>query len=333
MPRLIACAVFLASLSIGASSAQALEAQQINDAQFGVVEKAAQLGVAEGKQAGSDAFVVKAQALLGRRSISPGVIDGFDGENYRKAIAQFRRQEGLGQGEDLDEDVWRALGNSGTDQIVREYTINEKDTAYEFADEIPSDYAKQSKMKRLAFTSPIEMHAERFHMSEGLLRAMNPKAAFKAGETLLIVAIKREMRKGAASLIEANKTTGMVVVYAVDQRILASYPATIGSETTPSPEGEHMITRIAKNPAYYYDPAKNFQQGKNTGRLTLPPGPNNPVGSVWIALSKPTYGIHGTPEPSKVSKTSSHVCIRLTNWDAEELADMVQPGVVVRFTN
>ncbi|MDP2357746.1 MAG: L,D-transpeptidase [Beijerinckiaceae bacterium] len=333
MTRLLASAVFLASLSFGAVSARALDAQQINDAQFGGVESLAQTGVAEGKATGPDALVVKTQALLGRRSISPGVIDGFDGENYRKAIAQFRRQEGLGQGEHLDEDVWRALGRAGADQIVREYTISEKDAAYEFADEIPADYAKQAKMKRLAFTSPVEMYAERFHMSEGLLRAMNPKAAFKAGETLLIVSIKRETRKGAASIIEANKTTGMVVVYADDQRILASYPATIGSETTPSPEGEHTITRIAKNPAYYYDPAKNFQQGKNVDKLTLPPGPNNPVGSVWIALSKPTYGIHGTPEPSKVSKTSSHGCIRLTNWDAEELADMVQPGVIVRFTN
>ncbi len=324
MPRLLASVVFLASFFLGGLCAQALEAQQINDAQFGVVAE---------KIAGPDPLVVKVQTLLGRRSISPGVVDGLDGENYRKAIAQFRRQEGLGPGDDLDQDVWRALGNDGADKIVREYTISEKDAAYEFADEIPADYAKQSKMKRLAFTSPTEMFAERFHMSEGLLRAMNPQAAFKADETLVVVSIKRETRKGAASLIEANKTTGMVVVYSADQRILASYPATIGSENTPSPEGEHTITRIARNPAYYYDPAKNFQQGKNTDRLTLPPGPNNPVGSVWIALSKPTYGIHGTPEPSKVSKTSSHGCIRLTNWDAEELADMVQPGVVVRFTN
>lgn len=332
MSRLPVSALCLMAFMSAGSTARALEAQQINDAQFGVVEQLTQRGAVEGKPPGLDPLVVKTQTLLGRRSISPGVIDGLDGENYRKAIAQFRRQEKLGEGESLDEVMWRSLGN-GNNPIVREYTITEKDAAYDFADEIPADYAKQSKMKRLSFTSPVEMYAERFHMGENLLRALNPKATFKQGETLLVVSVKREVRKAAASLVEANKTTGMVTVYAADQTILASYPATIGSENTPSPEGEHTITRIAKNPAYYYDPSKNFQQGKNVERLTLPPGPNNPVGSVWIALSKPTYGIHGTPEPSKVSKTSSHGCIRLTNWDADELADMVQAGVTVRFVN
>ena len=181
--------------------------------------------------------------------------------------------------------------------------------------------------------APVEMFAERFHMGENLLKALNPKASFKEGETITVVSVKRSKPEGAVRMIEANKTTGMVVVYGDGERILASYPATIGSENTPSPDGEHKVTRIAKNPTYHYDPEKNFQQGKNTEKLTLPPGPNNPVGSVWIALSKPTYGIHGAPEPSKVSKTSSHGCVRLTNWDAEELADMIKPGVTVRFTD
>ncbi len=282
---------------------------------------------------GPDPFVVKAQTLLGRRSISPGVIDGLDGENYRKAIAQFRRQENLGDGEDLDERVWDALRGEEGQPIVVEYTITQKDAAYDFVDDIPADYAKQAKMKRLGFTSPVEMFAERFHMGENLIKALNPKASFKEGETLAVVSVKRSKPEGAVRLIEANKSTGMVIVYGEGERILASYPATIGSENTPSPDGEHKVTRIAKNPTYHYDPEKNFQQGKNTEKLTLPPGPNNPVGSVWIALSKPTYGIHGAPEPSKVSKTSSHGCVRLTNWDAEELADMIKPGVTVRFTD
>jgi len=123
----------------------------------------------------------------------------------------------------------------------------------------------------------------------------------------------------------------MVLVYGDNERVLASYPATIGSENTPSPSGEHTIERIARNPNYTYNPEKNFQQGKNTDVLVLPPGPNGPVGTVWIALSKPTFGIHGTPEPSQVSKTTSHGCIRLTNWDAEELADLVTAGVSVRI--
>jgi lipoprotein-anchoring transpeptidase ErfK/SrfK len=114
---------------------------------------------------------------------------------------------------------------------------------------------------------------------------------------------------------------------------MAAYPATIGSDETPSPSGEVSVTRIARNPTYEYDPEKNFQQGHNKAKLKLPPGPNNPVGSVWIALSRPTYGIHGTPEPSKVSKTESHGCVRLTNWDAEELAGLVRRGTKVLFTD
>lgn len=325
MRRSLAPFLITAALMLGAPAALALDAQDVNAAQF---EAKAGKGAK-----GPDPFVVKAQTLLGRRSISPGVIDGLDGENYRKAIAQFRRQENLGEGDDLDESVWRALAQKGDDRIVTEYTITEKDASYDFADEIPTDYAKQAKMKRLGYTSAVEMFAERFHMGENLLKALNPKASFKAGETISVVAMKRDRPQGAVSEIVADKKTGMVVVYGEGERILASYPATIGSENTPSPEGEHKITRIAKNPTYHYDPEKNFQQGKNTEKLTLPPGPNNPVGSVWIALSKPTYGIHGTPEPSKVSKTSSHGCIRLTNWDAEELADMVKPGVRVRFVD
>lgn len=327
MPRLFVSAfvVFAAILSLSVVGAFALDAQQINEAQFEAKQ--------ETTAGGPDPFVVKAQTLLGRRRISPGVIDGFDGENYRKAIGQLRRQENLGAGEDIDDAVWRALSDDATGDIVTQYTITKKDADYEFADEIPSDYAKQAKMKRLAYTSPVEMLAERFHMGENLLKALNPKASFKAGKTIVVVSVERESSHDAARLIEANKGTGMVVVYGEGDRIIASYPATIGSDGAPSPEGEHKITRIAKNPTYYYDPDKNFQQGQNTEKLVLPPGPNNPVGTVWIALSKPTYGIHGTPEPSKVSKNSSHGCVRLTNWDAEELTELVKPGVAVRFTN
>lgn len=327
MPRLSVSAFLIAVAFVLLSpGAWAIDAEQINRAQFDGAP-------AEDATKGPDPLVVKAQTLLGRRSISPGVIDGLDGENYRKAIAQFRRQENLGGGEGLDEIVWRALSNGASDDIVTEYTITEKDADYKFVADIPSDYARQARMKRLSYTSPVEMFAERFHMGENLVKALNPKASFKAGETILVVSVKREMPLGAGRLIEANKGTGMVVVYDEADRIIASYPATIGSEGAPSPDGEHDVTRIAKNPAYYYDPEKNFQQGRNVGKLTLPPGPNNPVGTVWIALSKPTYGIHGTPEPSQVSKTSSHGCVRLTNWDVEELAGLIAPGVIVRFTN
>ena len=114
-------------------------------------------------------------------------------------------------------------------------------------------------------------------------------------------------------------------------QIVVAYPATIGSQELPSPSGSYKIKGIAFNPVYYYDPDKNFVQGDNKQKLKLPPGPNNPVGSVFIALTKPTYGLHGTPDPSKIDKTASHGCVRMTNWDAEELAHLVRRGLVVHF--
>ncbi|SEG76616.1 L,D-transpeptidase family protein [Bosea lathyri] len=316
---------------LGASAALALTADQVNAVGFvdrQVVDRDTQ------SKAGPDPFIVKAQVLLSRRSISPGVIDGVDGENFRKAVAQFRRQERLGEGDEIDEATWLGLGGETVNDVIVEYRLSDKDVSYDFADTIPRDYAKQAKMKRLSYTSPQEMLGERFHMSEKLLNTLNPGERFsEAGTGIFVVSSRRSLEKGSARRIDAVKSTGMVVVFGAEDKILASYPATIGSEDNPSPTGEYTVERVARNPNYTYDPEKNFQQGKNTETLVLPPGPNGPVGTVWIALSKPTFGIHGTPEPSKVSKTTSHGCVRLTNWDAEELADLVKPGVPVRFVD
>ncbi|HEV7318785.1 MAG TPA: L,D-transpeptidase [Ensifer sp.] len=317
-------ALVVAAMTTWTSPALALTATEINAVNFADRNKVV--------EPGPNPFIVKAQVLLSRRSVSPGVIDGFDGENFRKAVAQFRRQERLPDGEDIDEQAWLNLGGDTANDVIAEYTLTDKDAAYDFADAIPRDYAKQAKMKRLSYTSPQEMLGERFHMSETLLTALNPRQAFsEPGLRIAVASGRRSSEKGAALRVDAIKSTGMVMVLGADDVVLASYPATIGSEDTPSPSGEFKIERIARNPNYTYDPEKNFQQGKNTETLTLPPGPNGPVGTVWIALSKPTFGIHGTPEPAKVSKTNSHGCIRLTNWDAEDLADLVKPGVVVRF--
>lgn len=297
------------------------------------VNRAGRPAITKTKVTRPSASIIKAQVLLARQGVSPGEIDGLDGDNYRKAIDQFRRRENLGTGEIIDAPTWQALKGDVSSDIVSDYVVTKDDIKTRFVRRIPHDYARQARMKRLGYRNAKEMFAERFHMSEGLLGVLNPRTHYrKREETLHVVSVGRTFPPDEARTVEADKTNGMVRALDATGKVIAMYPATIGSEDTPSPEGEYQVVRVVKNPTYHYDPVKNFQQGKNKRRLVLPRGPNNPVGTVWIELSKPTFGIHGTPEPSKISKASSHGCVRLTNWDAEELAQLVRPGTTVRFT-
>jgi lipoprotein-anchoring transpeptidase ErfK/SrfK len=167
-------------------------------------------------------------------------------------------------------------------------------------------------------------------MDVKLLQILNPNAGYQAGDEIYVTA-PGPKREGTVATIQADKALRQVRAYDAAGVLLAAYPATIGSEQNPSPSGIHVVQGVAHSPTYTYNPKINFQQGDNKEILTLPPGPNGPVGSIWIDLSEPTYGIHGTPEPSLIDKTGSHGCVRLTNWDAEELAGMVAAGVKVDF--
>jgi lipoprotein-anchoring transpeptidase ErfK/SrfK len=278
------------------------------------------------------ASIVRIQILLDRLHFSPGVIDGRDGENFRKAVAAFRAARSLEGPEAFDDAFVEALRKSGDGPVLTVYEISAQDAAYRFTPDLPSDFGKLAKLPRLNFQTMTEMLAERFHMDERLLRALNTQADFSRPGTRIVVAnVERSRLQAKVDLIEVDKQKGELRGFDRDGTLLVAYPATVGSQHVPSPSGEHRVKGIAWKPPYTYHPVKNFQQGSNTKRLNIPPGPNNPVGSVFIALTKPTYGIHGTPEPSKVDKNASHGCVRLTNWDAEELGRMVRTRTKVRF--
>lgn len=269
--------------------------------------------------------IVRLQVLLDRAGSSPGVIDGFYGENVSKAIAGVEAMNGLPVDGKLDPDVIALIEND--QPLVGSYEIT-ADDAKGIVASIPKDYAEQASMKYLGFTSVAEKLAERFHMDIDLLNALNPGSRYAAGDAVFVSAPDRP-KEGSVKRIEARGESGQVFVFDQADKIIAVYPATIGSEDNPSPSGRHEINGVAKMPKYTYNPKVNFQQGQNKKILELPGGPNNPVGTVWIDLSEPTYGIHGTPEPEKIDKAGSHGCIRLSNWDVEELAAMVKPGVMV----
>jgi len=223
-----------------------------------------------------------------------------------------------------------ALAASGGPAFI-DYTITPEDVAAPMVASVPEDYSEKAKLDHLSYTSVPEMFGERFHMDVGYLAALNPEANFdRAGTIIRVANIGQNVAKQVDRIV-ADKGRKQVRAYDAQGNLVASYPTTIGSGDTPSPSGTHKVARIAFDPEYTYNPKVNFQQGTNDKVLRIPPGPNGPVGSIWIALDKPTYGIHGTPEPSKIGKTESHGCVRLTNWDAAELAKIVKPGVFVQF--
>lgn len=277
-----------------------------------------------------DARMAKLQVLLDRDHVSPGVIDGFHGGNVSKAISAAQRMAGLSETGVLDAQLWAVLEKDRPDAFVA-YEITEDDVAGPFVPQMPTDYAEMAQLPGLSYRHPVEMLAERFHMDEDFLRAMNPDVSFDTPGTTIIVANVGKNATGSVTQIVADKGRRQILGYDAAGKLLVAYPATIGSSDLPSPTGVHAVKNIAINPEYWYRPQVNFQQGNNTKALRLPPGPNNPVGAVWIGLDKPTYGIHGSPEPSKIDKTNSHGCIRLANFDAQELAKLVQPGVTVEF--
>lgn len=280
--------------------------------------------------AGASEDVAKIQILLDRLGVSPGVIDGRMGDNVNKAISAWREMTGEALRTYDKEFIDTRLAETGGEAFTT-YEITPTDVAGPYVASVPDDYSKKAQMERLSFTSVPEMLAERFHMDEKYLKALNPGAAFDRPGTRIRVIDPGAPKKGEVARIVADKGRKQVRAYDGRGKLVVAYPATIGSAATPSPTGTHTVERIALDPEYTYNPKINFQQGDNTKVLRIPPGPNGPVGTVWIALSKPTYGIHGTPEPSKIGKTESNGCIRLTNWDAQELAKMVKQGVTVEF--
>ncbi len=273
--------------------------------------------------------VASLQILLDRYGASPGVIDGRFGSNVDKAIINFRAITGKNL-RSTDTAMIKELLASGGPAFI-EYTITAQDAAGPYVASVPEDYGEKAKLDRLSYTSVPEALAERFHMDEAYLKALNAGANFNRPGTIIRVANVGEYVTKPVARIVADKGNKQVRAYGVDGKLVVAYPATIGSADTPSPSGVHAVSRIAFNPGYTYNPKINFKQGDNDKVLSIPPGPNGPVGSIWIALDKPTYGIHGTPEPSKIGKTESHGCVRLTNWDAGELAKLVKPGVKVEF--
>lgn len=277
-----------------------------------------------------DPALVRLQVLLDRARFSPGAIDGRMSDNLRRALSAYETANRLGGDGVLTKPAWTRLTMADPRPAVRAYVIDADDVAGPF-DDIPADLAAMARLDHLGYRTPAEQLAEAFHMDTGLLQALNPEAEFRPGDVILVADRGGDQLNAEVTRVEADLAGGLVRAYGADGRLLATYPASVGGRSCPAPAEPLAVASIAAQPTYSFDSDSPGVVGAVRGKSEIAAGPNNPIGVVWITLTRDGYGIHGGPDPSVVGKPAARGCIRLTNWDARELARGVRPGAVVSF--
>lgn len=287
---------------------------------------------------GDDVDVLKLQIFLDYHGYSPGEIDGRWGYNTERALYVYQRNNGMNPTGQLDEKMLGRL-NSFRDGYLVEYVVTQEDATggkwgYRT---IPRDYYQQAKLKWLPYETAAEALGEKFHCSATLLKKLNPGVDFdrlQPGQVILAPNVRNgidEKRGKNVGKVRVSKYNKWTEVFDTEGNFMFYYPSTLGSEHDPLPLGVWAITTPVKYPPFKFQPKLFWDYSPNDPEALIPPGPNSPVGKVWIGTTRKSVGIHGTPNPENISKNTSHGCIRLTNWDAEQLASRVKPGTRLEF--